>query len=85
MAIVSLIRLAGPLLRIKHKHRNFLKKTVLGLRLANPQFSDLQKIANKNLVAKYYELLWFDLLDKVSVTFGIWLVSRTHVLKFKIQ
>lgn len=73
-----LVTLAKPMLHLPSKHRAYVYGVIYGMRQAVPPVLNAKSKALGSVVMKYYELLWYRLLDSVSVKIGIWIVRKTH-------
>ncbi|UVW29022.1 hypothetical protein [Massilia sp. H6] len=73
-----LITIAKPLLHLPRKHRAYINAVLAGMNKAVPPIPDAKREAQGSIVTKYYELIWTELLGRVSVDTGRWLVRVTH-------
>jgi putative peptide zinc metalloprotease protein len=81
MSLGFLTRLARPFLHLPSKHHAYFNAVMLGMCSAVPPVPDPKRQAQSSIVTKYQELFWFQLLSRVSVGTGLWLVRRTHRIK----
>ncbi|MFZ3285650.1 MAG: hypothetical protein WA191_02265 [Telluria sp.] len=74
LSLASLNTLAKPFMH----HRVYMDAIIRGMNKTVPPITDAKSVARGCIVAKYYELFWYQLLSRVSLDTGLWLVRITH-------
>lgn len=78
LLLVCLMWLVRPLLHLPRKHKAYLDAVTRGLNKAAPPIPAAGRVAVGSLMAKYYELIWYKLLGRMTPAIGLWLIRITH-------
>jgi lauroyl/myristoyl acyltransferase len=73
-----ILQLSRPLIHLPRKHKAYISGVQSGLMKSNLGLGNIQRIAKRAVVGKYYELLWLELLSKLSTGAGLWMIRKTH-------